>query len=967
MPPLALSTRRALAAALAALALVVLAGRHFADAGARRRPARPARLTRGRARGRARASSSTSSEPSGGPACTGSRTAAASPTPCAAPEARPGTPTSRSSTSPRRSPTARRWSFRAAPTPQTRTLSAQAGAAARAAKVSLNRATPEELDALPGHRPGNRAEDRRLPAGARRDRLGRRARRRAGNRACAARAASRAGHAVSPPRMPAPHALALALCVGLGARERRARLPPVLGGGRVVAAAALALGLSRHAADAASSRSPSSSAAGGGRACASTRSTAASSPATSARAAWTARRRHRPGSPRRVLAPRCRASSSVSARSLCASPSCSSCRTVARRRRAPASSSPARIERPRPPEDGFDERAWLRRRGVHVVVEGRSLADRRPAWRARRARRPAAPPARRNDRPRARRRTPWNRRRDRARRGGGAVRRAARPLPRLGALPPPGGLGSERRVPRASAVLYLARAVGVGRRLAEVGVLAVIAGYVLAVGWQPSVVRAGVAGCLASLAWLAARPRDRWYFLLARRRGPARVEPVLPPGAGLPALVRGRRRDLRRRRRARSAGCEGYPVPPRLAEVIAVSLACGLATAPIVWLQFGAVPLYTVAGECASRSRSSRRSSASASRVRRSRRSCPASPLALAWVNGWLAAYLAGCARVVGGLPYAQITTWGGLALAAGVPAVVVGARRLRGRERRRLVALAAVALTVGGRLAARPRRASAAAGRPRHVPRRRPGRRRARPDERPGRCSSTRGRPKRDVARQLRRLGVRAACAARPHASAARPRRRRGGGPRASRRRRASSTRGSPAARVRTRTAALREADDVACRSSSRVPVARTGSAACASTCSGRTAPGRPGDDPNLRATVLLVSYRRARPAADSRRRGGGDDPAPPAAGRGAEGRPPRLRRPAAARAARARPPSRRSHLGRPEQRLRAPDARRRCARSPPRPGSTSTAPTATVASPWSRTVSACTSGPSAGADPDA
>ena len=37
----------------------------------------------------------------------------------------------------------------------------------------------------------------------------------------------------------------------------------------------------------------------------------------------------------------------------------------------------------------------------------------------------------------------------------------------------------------------------------------------LAVGWQPSVVRAGVAGALASLAWLAARPRDRWYFLLA--------------------------------------------------------------------------------------------------------------------------------------------------------------------------------------------------------------------------------------------------------------------------------------------------------------------------------------------------------------------------------------------------------------------------------------------------------------------
>ena len=41
----------------------------------------------------------------------------------------------------------------------------------------------------------------------------------------------------------------------------------------------------------------------------------------------------------------------------------------------------------------------------------------------------------------------------------------------------------------------------------------VIAAYVLAVGWQPSVARAGVAGALASLAWLTARPRDRWYLL----------------------------------------------------------------------------------------------------------------------------------------------------------------------------------------------------------------------------------------------------------------------------------------------------------------------------------------------------------------------------------------------------------------------------------------------------------------------
>src|ERR1700710_447167 len=49
---------------------------------------------------------------------------------------------------------------------------------------------------------------------------------------------------------------------------------------------------------------------------------------------------------------------------------------------------------------------------------------------------------------------------------------------------------------------------------AEVGALVAIAAYVLAVGPQPSVIRAGVGGALASLAWLSGRQRDRWYALL---------------------------------------------------------------------------------------------------------------------------------------------------------------------------------------------------------------------------------------------------------------------------------------------------------------------------------------------------------------------------------------------------------------------------------------------------------------------
>src|SRR3712207_2158348 len=39
---------------------------------------------------------------------------------------------------------------------------------------------------------------------------------------------------------------------------------------------------------------------------------------------------------------------------------------------------------------------------------------------------------------------------------------------------------------------------------------------------------------------------------------------------------------------------EGYPVPKSLGAVVAVSGACGLVTAPILLVQFGSVPLYSV-------------------------------------------------------------------------------------------------------------------------------------------------------------------------------------------------------------------------------------------------------------------------------------------------------------------------------------------------------------------------------------
>ena len=56
--------------------------------------------------------------------------------------------------------------------------------------------------------------------------------------------------------------------------------------------------------------------------------------------------------------------------------------------------------------------------------------------------------------------------------------------------------------------------LGLSRFVAELGAVAAIGAYVVAVGAQPSVVRAGVAGVLGSLAWLTARGWDRWYFML---------------------------------------------------------------------------------------------------------------------------------------------------------------------------------------------------------------------------------------------------------------------------------------------------------------------------------------------------------------------------------------------------------------------------------------------------------------------
>ncbi len=354
----------------------------------------------------------------------------------------------------------------------------------------------------------------------------------------------------------------------------------------------------------------------------------------------------------------------------------------------------ARIAAPHDPRgSGFDERRWLERQGVHVVVHGRD-------WRIVGRRGGVGGFADRLRRHLARSVAP----------GLSGERRAVLEGIVLGE---DGGLSDELRDAfRASglyhllavsgqnialivaAVMALAWLLAVPRLVAELAALAAIGGYVLAVGWQPSVVRAGVAGGLASLAWLAARPRDRWHFLalgalvLLAWSPPTLLEPgfqlsfgaVAAIFAGLPRVGR---------------VLEGYPIPAPVRDALAVSIVCASVTAPVLWLQFHAIPVYGVLANVVAFAAMGPLLllglvGALLEPV------LPGAALALAWLNGWCAAYLVGCARLVASLPGAQVTTWAGLAALLAVVALAAAVPRLPRRRRRAIgvmVATAAVAL----------------------------------------------------------------------------------------------------------------------------------------------------------------------------------------------------------------------------------------------------------------------------------
>ena len=334
------------------------------------------------------------------------------------------------------------------------------------------------------------------------------------------------------------------------------------------------------------------------------------------------------------------------------------------------------VRLPRGPADGFDERTWLRRQGVHVVlrvdewhVVGRrdglgGAGDRLRAWL-----RAASAPGLAGER--------------RAVLEGvvlgddNGLSPALKTAFRRSGLYHLLAVSGQNVVLLAGGVLVLVELLGMSRAWGHVGALAAIGAYVLAVGPQPSVIRAAVAGCAVSLAWLAARERDQWHVLLLAAVVLLAWNPYTVFDAGFQlsfaAVV-----AIFLAARPLSRELEGYPMPSYLRFAVPVAAACSIATAPILWLQFGAVPLLGIVANALVEPAvppllGLAFAAAAVDPV------SPALASLLAWVNGWIAAYVVLCARAVAAVPFAQARGDGAaLATAGALLAAALLWRRVR-------------------------------------------------------------------------------------------------------------------------------------------------------------------------------------------------------------------------------------------------------------------------------------------------
>jgi competence protein ComEC len=516
----------------------------------------------------------------------------------------------------------------------------------------------------------------------------------------------------------------------------------------------------------------------------------------------------------------------------------------------------ARLVAPRGPETGFDERGWLARRGVHVVVRGERarIVGRRGGIGG------VADRLRAHVEATLARGTQGERRRLLAGIVLGEdseVDRSLRDAFQASGLMHLLAVSGQNVAITAIGVVTVARVVGWGRLVGEGIAIAVVLAYALAVGWQPSVVRAAVAGSLASLAWIAARPRDRWHALTLGALVLLAWMPSswLEPGFQLSfAAVAAIFVVLPRV----SGVADAYPIPRGTWDVLVVAIACGIVTAPIVWLHFGTIAVWTVPANVAAEPAmppliALALAAAAIEPV------FPGAAAALAWLAGWCAAWIALVARVVAGWPAAQMESPFVLVLVAAVAGAIVLLRRApRYRRRVWLAALLSGSLSLGAVGCAL---APAPAWQPPHglrvtfldvgqgdsilleVPE--------------GAVLVDQGPPEADVARQLRRAGVRSLTAL----VLTHPQRDHIGGAADVLRRLRVGTVIDPGLAAAAASTDQRAAVRVARRGRVPVVVVRAGEdyriGALRLHVLWPDGPGLASEDPNLNAVVLLASYR--------------------------------------------------------------------------------------------------------------
>jgi len=323
----------------------------------------------------------------------------------------------------------------------------------------------------------------------------------------------------------------------------------------------------------------------------------------------------------------------------------------------------ALVREPPGPSHGFDERTWLRRHGVHVVL-------RLDAWHQIGARGGLGGLA---DRIRTRLERSIAPRLTGERRAvldgivlgdDTALSSGLRQDFRASGLYHILAVSGQNVVLIAAGVLALAWLLGVGRWAGELGALAAIGAYVLAVGPQPSVIRAGVAGALASLAWLTGRMRDAWQALLLGAIALLAWNPYFIYDAGFQLSFAAVAAIFTVAPRL-ALPLERLPLPRTVRFGIAVSLACSLVTAPVLWLQFGYLPVLGVVANALAEPAMPVLLALAFATAGLDLVSPPAAAV-LAWLDGWVAAYIALCARAIGSLPFAQVSSWRGLAALGG-------------------------------------------------------------------------------------------------------------------------------------------------------------------------------------------------------------------------------------------------------------------------------------------------------------